>query len=249
MKIPLGSLALVGSGEYTLGMAEFERELIELGRANGKRGGYVQFATAAGKESVDRLNYWRELGKQQAERIGVECKFVPLFDKVGINNPQFRELVKDASLIYFSGGNPVHLAQTLHGTDLLKAIKDEFASGTSLAGCSAGAMAMAEEASIHWRKNKESHDGFGILPRMKIFPHYDRYFGNIPSPIRSFITKSRDEEFSIGIDENTALLWNKESWSVRGVGNIHLLGSHKNEDKNRFNNGENLNFLPTPVIN
>ena len=247
MKIPLGSLALVGSGEYTYAMESFEKELINFGKASGKTGGYVQIATAAGNESPERLRYWEDLGKAQADRIGVESHFLPIFNSENVNNPEFIEVIKNASLIYFSGGNPVHLARTFHGTKILDAIKNEFATGTALAGCSAGAMAMSDEAAIHWRKNKESHDGFSVVPQMRIFPHYDRYFANIPLPIRNFITKSKAEVFSIGIDENTALLWREGSWTVHGKGSVHILGSHNEIDQKIFKEGELLNFLPAPT--
>ncbi|NDA40469.1 MAG: peptidase, partial [Actinobacteria bacterium] len=43
-----GSLALVGSGEYLPGMAEFEQSLIEDGLKNQKAPRFVQIPTAAG---------------------------------------------------------------------------------------------------------------------------------------------------------------------------------------------------------
>ena len=64
-----GSLALVGSAEYLPGMASFEESLLNDGLANGKKRTYLQIPTAAGRESQDRLNYWKELGKAQADRL------------------------------------------------------------------------------------------------------------------------------------------------------------------------------------
>jgi cyanophycinase len=70
-----GSLALVGSGEYLPAMSAFENSLLVDGVANGKQAAYVQIPTAAGRESQDSLNYWKNLGQQQAERIGVQPIF------------------------------------------------------------------------------------------------------------------------------------------------------------------------------
>ena len=47
----LGSLALVGSGEFLPIMADFEKSLIDDGIKNGKEKRYVQIPTAAGQES------------------------------------------------------------------------------------------------------------------------------------------------------------------------------------------------------
>ena len=73
-----GSLALVGSGEYLPAMAEFERSLIGDGVANGHRPRYIQIPTAAGQESSQRLEYWKDLGAAQAERLNVENDFLPI---------------------------------------------------------------------------------------------------------------------------------------------------------------------------
>ena len=61
----IGSIALVGSGEYLPAMAKFERSLIDDAIANGKSNTYFQLPTAAGRESEDRLDYWRTLGGQR----------------------------------------------------------------------------------------------------------------------------------------------------------------------------------------
>ena len=55
----IGALALVGSGEYTEPLLDLERELIEVAKRKGKNGPYVQFATAAGEEHADRIEYWK----------------------------------------------------------------------------------------------------------------------------------------------------------------------------------------------
>ena len=66
-----GPLALVGSGEYTPAMLDVERDLIA-----GRPPRYVQIPTAAAREGAGRLSYWVELGRAQADRLGVEA--VPL---------------------------------------------------------------------------------------------------------------------------------------------------------------------------
>jgi len=68
----LGSLALVGSGEFLPIMADFEKSLIDDGVKNGKAPLYVQIPTAAGQESPERLHYWENLGRTQAELMKVE---------------------------------------------------------------------------------------------------------------------------------------------------------------------------------
>ena len=76
-----GSLALVGSGEYLPAMTSFEKSLLDDGIKNGKEAHYIQIPTAAGRESDDRLAYWRELGQGQADAIGVKATFLPIFTR------------------------------------------------------------------------------------------------------------------------------------------------------------------------
>ena len=116
-----GSLALVGSGEYLSQMAEFEKSLIDDGIKNGKKPIYIQIPTAAGRESESRLNHWRELGAEQAERIGVESIFLPIYDRDSANNQEYADQIRDSALVYFSGGDPHYLADSLIDTPAFKA--------------------------------------------------------------------------------------------------------------------------------
>ena len=99
-----GSIALVGSGEYLPAMATLEKSLIDDALALGKKHTYIQIPTAAGRESEDRLDYWRALGKAQADRLGIEQIFLPIYEREGALNPVFADLINDSALIYLSGG-------------------------------------------------------------------------------------------------------------------------------------------------
>ena len=135
---PHGRLALVGSGEYLPVMAEFEAELLKVGGSNK----YVQLPTAAGRESESRIAYWKRIGAEQAERIGAEQVYLPVFNRDDAMNQEIADLVDGAGLIYMSGGDPHFLAETLAGTPVWNAIEKSWRAGASLAGCSAGAMAL-----------------------------------------------------------------------------------------------------------
>ena len=78
MKASPGVLALVGSGEYSLQMQEFESELLQSARSRGKRNTYIQIPTASSHEGPARRRHWQELGQAQAERIGSECIYLPI---------------------------------------------------------------------------------------------------------------------------------------------------------------------------
>jgi cyanophycinase-like exopeptidase len=117
-----GSLALVGSGEYLPAMAAFEKSLLDDGIKNGKQSAYVQIPTAAGRESQDSLNYWKNLGQQQAKRIGVPPIFLPIYTRDDAFKQEHVDAIKNSALMYMSGGDPHHLAEVLIDTPVWSAM-------------------------------------------------------------------------------------------------------------------------------
>ncbi len=215
-----GTLALVGSGEYLPVMAELESSLIQSGPSLR----YVQLATAAGQESSERLRYWERIGKEQADRIGAQQVFLPIFTREDAMRIDFAEKIQGAGLIYLSGGDPHYLAQTLIGTPVWDAIIASWKSGSSLAGCSAGAMAFGPDIP-HFRKMKETGDiGFGLLPHIRVIPHYNKFFKWIPDSAAQLFLKAPEGVRIVGIDESTAIVTNNlKVWNIYGEGHVHLL--------------------------
>ena len=181
----VGALALVGSGEYLPVMQDLEGALLRKGVERGKKNRYVQLPLAAGRESKTRLEYWRTLGKEQADRIGAEQIFLPVYSREDAMKKEFAEMVEDAGLIYLSGGDPHYLAASLINTPVWEAMERNWRSGTSLAGCSAGAMAMAGDIPNFRKMKEEGSPGLNILPRVRTIPHYNKFFGWIPDAAAS----------------------------------------------------------------
>jgi cyanophycinase-like exopeptidase len=205
-----GPIALVGSGEYLPVMAQIEANLI-----SGRGDKYVQIPTAAAQEGERSLNYWRDLGIAQAQRIGVQPVPLLITDRMKADDDEYVKQIEGAGLIYFSGGNPHYLANTLRDTKLWQAIHQAWLSGAALAGCSAGAMAIANHIPELRSFSRTTTPGFALLPNVRVLPHFDRMFMNIVSRIK------HDKGLTIlGIDENTALVGGLDEWEVQGVGSV-----------------------------
>lgn len=243
----LGALALVGSGEYLPSMLPLEAELFSAGLANGKSPKFVQLATAAGQESYASLNRWRELGEVQAKRMGAEPVFVEAFDRAATDKSEVAEKIDNAALIYLSGGDPGYLARTLKDSRLYSSIIDNWSSGSSLAGCSAGAMALAAEIPNPFKLSSPATPGLGLIPNLKVLPHFDRYFGWVPKPMANYLAKSKLNILTVGIDENTALVSAGElnNWSVWGYGKVKILNRHERE----LISGDNLDIQSELLTN
>jgi cyanophycinase-like exopeptidase len=220
-----GSLALVGSGEYLPAMAEFENSLIQDGVKNGKAPIYVQIPTAAGQESDYRLDYWRELGKAQADALGVKSIFLPIYTREDAFNLEYVKQIKDSALIYLSGGDPHYLAQTLIGTPIWDGIYENWQSGTSLAGCSAGAMVLSAQVPNFKFSKKEPTLGLNLTPNIRVIPHFDKFFKWIPESAAKILLHVPDKTVLIGVDELTAIVKRsgEQNWRVYGRAKVHVL--------------------------
>ena len=220
-----GSLALVGSGEYLPAMAQFEKSLFDDGVKNGKRPIYVQIPTAAGKESADRLEYWKQLGKTQADRLGVDSIFLPIFNRDDANNPEYVSLIHNSALMYMSGGDPHHLAETLMDTPLWNAMQENWRTGASLAGCSAGAMVLSSHIPNFRLLKKSPTAGLNLLPEIRVIPHFNKFFKWIPESAAKVLLHVPDDSVLIGVDEMTAIVKRSgdEHWVVVGEARVHVL--------------------------
>src|SRR6266511_4204666 len=132
-----GPLALVGPGEFLEEMEVIDRTL--LAAATRRDGPAVIVPTASALEP-GMPETWAERGiRHFADRLGVPTEAVLLLDRAGADE-RFVPLLARARLIYFSGGNPRYLTETMAGTPFWAATLAAWRSGAVLAGCSAGAM-------------------------------------------------------------------------------------------------------------
>ena len=231
----IGSLATVGSGEYSTAMFDMESLLLNDGIEKGKRPVFVQLATAAGREGADQLKYWETLGMAQAKRLDVEVKFLPVFDRAEAESDEYVEDVSDAALIYFSGGDPNYLATTMRDTVLWQAIQNNFNTGGSLAGCSAGAMFLSTQIPRLRFTNKPPVPGVGLLKNIQVIPHFNKIHKFVPDTAVRLISDTPDGVLLIGVDDETSLIQRSHTWSVWGTGNVHVLNG---ETPRTYKHGE-----------
>ena len=239
-----GSLALVGSGEYLPAMAEFEKSLIQDGVNNGKEARYVQIPTAAGRESDDRLEYWKQLGLRQAKAIGVEATYLPIYTREDAFNQKYVDAVVNSALMYMSGGDPHHLAEVLIDTPLWSAIVENWKTGASLAGCSAGAMVLSAHIPNFRLLKKTATQGLNLLPEIRVIPHFNKFFKWIPESAAKVLLHVPDNSILIGVDELTAIVKRSgdTEWVVVGEAKAHVL---KGLPDQQLHDGERIK-LPTP---
>ncbi len=201
-------------------MQELETKLLHLAISKGKKNTFVQIPTASSHEGQSRREHWQSLGKEQADRIGSQCVYLPIHEREDAFNLDFLDLIADAGLIYFSGGDPHRVAEIFNDSPLWEEIIKQWNSGTSLAGCSAGAMAFG--GTIMGLRRSNHSPGLSLLPDIEVIPHYDKMLGWLPERVASFVLKSDSQSVLLGIDEYTALV-HIDSWRRAGRGKVHVL--------------------------
>lgn len=224
----VGAVALVGSGEYTDAMIETDRYLLDtLGGPEAAR--VALLPTASGLEP-ESPRYWNELGLKHFTALGVrDIRPTWILDAKTAHDPEQVRLLEGASFYYLSGGNPAHTITSLRDTPAWEVMAKAYARGAVLAGCSAGAMALAG-ATAHLRTllaggRANWLEGLGIAPRLVVFPHFDRVFGVVSTAaLRSHLLTVPAGRIAVGIDEDTALVRIERPDAADGAARWRVMG-------------------------
>jgi len=217
-------------------MAEVERGLLA-----GRPPRYVQIPTAAAHEGQASLDHWIALGQEQAARLGVEAVPVVVRTRADADDPAMAALVEGAGLIYLSGGSPTLLAKTLRGSAVAAAIEAAWRGGAALAGCSAGAMALTSWVPSLRRPGIEPHDGLGLVPHLRVIPHFDRFERWMPDLVGRYLARAPEGTEVVGVDEDTALVWDDDRWTVQGLRQVWLL---RTDGRSPYPVGATLELAP-----
>jgi len=206
-------LALAGSGEFLPSMADVDRELLRL--APGHR--VAILPTAAGLEDPAA---WGRMGVAHFEGLGARAVHVPLHRREDAFDPLILNALAATDLFYLSGGLPDHLVDSLLGSPAWDIISGRLAAGAAVAGCSAGAMALGGWTVRVAVQPWGWQPGLGLLAGWALLPHFDRTPPGRPRAIEEMLAALPPVEHLLGIDEDTVLLWDGESWTVHGPGRV-----------------------------
>jgi cyanophycinase len=207
-----GTVALVGAGEYLEGMLPVDKKLLE--RVNGTPR-VVVLPTASAPDGEGVPERWARMGVEHFAQLGVSAEPVMLLNRTDAENAEISSQISDSNFIYFSGGKPRFLLETLQGTSSWQAILDIFAAGGIIAGCSAGAMVLGGvvfDFPQIWR----TIPALGLVPGIAIIPHFDE----LPSLMVGTITRGKRKATIVGIDGTTALVGSGHQWIVQGRGSV-----------------------------
>lgn len=231
-----GLIALVGSGEYLPVMDHVDRHL--LASLNVKTPHVVCIPTGAGQEGDESVNRWMRMGVEHFQKLGADVNALRIIDKESANEEQYVSLLENADLIYFSGGNPQYLYETMKGSRAWSAMQKAWNNGAVYAGCSAGAMILSER--IPSFRLAGTLEGFDIVPAKFIVPHFDAVPTLFKPLVFALKSQLKKGERMIGVDENTALIGRLGSeWTVMGQGKAHVFTREENQT---YESGQTLSL-------
>lgn len=226
-----GLIALVGSGEYLPIMNEIDRHLLASVDTNGRAPHVVCLATAAGQEGDASVNRWLNMGVEHFQALGAEVNAARIIDRESADDPQWEPDLEDADLIYFSGGNPMYLYETMQGSRAWIAAQKAWSRGAVYAGCSAGAMILAQKVPNFRAAGLTAQDAFQLISATFVIPHFDRMRGLWSAYLFGVRRQLKNDQFILGVDEDTALVGKLNgNWQVMGQGQAHIITQDGQQD-------------------
>ncbi len=209
-----GTVALVGAGEYLPEILPVDKKLLE--RVNGVPH-VVVVPTASAPDGEGVPDRWARMGVDHFVQLGVTAEPIMLLNRADAENADMAARLAAANFIYFSGGKPRYLLETIQGTAAWQAILHVFAAGGIVAGCSAGAMVLGG-AVFDFPQVWRTIPALGLVPGIAVIPHFDE----LPLWLVGTIARSKHKATVIGIDGTTALVGSNEQWLVYGRGSVTI---------------------------
>lgn len=170
---PLGALVAIGGKEDKLD----EKNILArtLGAVHGEARNVVVIGAASREPGPAQRPYLRAF-----ERLGIEkVRTLSLQHRRDIEEERTLERLREADVIYFTGGDQVRLVDAFRGSEALELVRERYERGAVIAGTSAGAVAMSEvmiaRGESHeglTKGNVKFGEGLGLLPGTIIDSHF-----------------------------------------------------------------------------
>jgi cyanophycinase len=217
-------MGLLGSGEFEPWAEEVDRWL--LGHARTGDGRVLILPTASASEGDEVFEFWSNKGLEHYERVGVPAEVVPLKTREDAARPEIVARLDDASLVFFSGGNPAELAETLRDTPFCRAMLEAMERGLAYGGCSAGVACLPElapDSSVTTLDDATWKPGLRVFDGVVFMPHWDALDSFLPG-LTDFVIASVPPAYRLlAIDEATAIVGDGSRWTVVGSGAVHSM--------------------------
>ena len=149
-------------------------------------------------------------------RLGAAAEKLMIVDEATANDGELAAQLGRYLIIYFTGGDPVYLLETLRGSRAWEAVLAVHRRGGLIAGSSSGAMVLGGQT---WRFDGWM-PGLGLAPSVAVLPHHATLSARWDAP--RMAATLPDGVTLVGIDDATALLL--PEGRVLGAGEVTVYG-------------------------
>jgi len=236
---PKGTVILAGGNLSDSVATNLEKRLVSI--AGGSNATIVVIPTANPKFTIRELN---DIKKQFQSCGAREVSILNAKDKKMANTDSFAKILRSATGVFITGGQPMILENIYCGTLVEKELKALLSRGGVVGGSSAGAIIIGDMW-LTWTPEfgKRTSD-LGILPNVAVSPH--------ANAARDYST---DEEIlkylivhpiiiGINIDENTILILDNQHAEVIGKGYVSIINAviERTKPMLRLSGGQQYNL-------
>jgi cyanophycinase len=205
----VGTLALVGGGEWRDGCRGFDAQL--LSAVDAKE--VVVLPSAAAFEHPERVS---ERATAYFEKLGAKVRTLMVLRRAEAEDEKVVDAARKAKVVYLADGSPLHLRSVLKGSSLWDAILASYHGGGVLAASGAGATLVCDPM-VDPRGGAYTV-GLGVVPNLAVFPYHGTAAGHLKD--RSIDLLPRHATL-VGVDEETALVRDPSgSWRAAGQGSV-----------------------------
>lgn len=230
-KTEKGALFIIGGGKRPPSLV---KDLVQLSEID--KGGYIVILPMSSSEPDTSAYY----AKKQFVEQGITNVSAFNFIKGEKPNPQWIDSLRNAKLVYVSGGDQNRFMDVVKGTAIYDAMHYAYKSGATIAGTSAGAAIMSEkmitgnehkhpEYTGNFRtiesENIEVAQGVGFTKKLIVDQHF---VWRMRMNRLISVAIEHPELIAVGIDESTAIYVKNNQVTVYGESQVIVLENTKN---------------------
>ena len=217
-----GNLIIIGGAEDKEGDKEILKRVAKYIDSEKEKLVIATIATQYPEKSYEKYkNVFTKLGIKNIDKLDISLR-ENAFDSKNVN------LVKNANLLFFTGGDQLRITSMIGGSPIYDAIKSLANKGGLIAGTSAGASVMSDTMIVQGEDDESPHKctlkmspGLGLVNNIIIDQHFAQR-GRIGRLLTAIA--QNPEVLGIGIDEDTAIIVSdKGTAEVIGSGAVYFV--------------------------
>ena len=216
-----GTLVAIGGAEDYEGEMIVQKEFVRL--AGGAKARVV-IMTIATDDPSEAAKKWKAVYR----KLGVDdVKAVDVSARTDVEKESSLEAIRNATGLYFTGGDQLHIPSLIGGTEMQKLIHQRYERGLVIAGSSAGAAMMSNTMIVKGASDEtpfkggvEMAPGMDLLVGAIIDTHFSQRgrFGRLLNAVAHY-----PQDLGIGIDEDTAMVVKEQQFEVLGSGSVIVI--------------------------